>query len=115
MSRTLLYDRLKQSPRLQEVLAAARERSREHRVQVAERAIDTLLTQEVPHFGAAELTLSRQGKDRGWAPEKQGSNRNVTISFELQHIIPESADLSNILIAGNADAVTTHELPSDDE
>ena len=43
------------------------------------------------HFGAAELTLSRLGKDRGWAPEKQGS-ASVAVHFEVVHIVPEALE-----------------------
>jgi hypothetical protein len=100
--------RIRNQPELAERYAQIRELDRCKRVQRAERTIDSLL--EANHFGAAELTLSRLGKDRGWGPEKQGSS-NVAISFEVRHIIPEAATLEywehqnaiNQLTAGESD------------
>src|SRR5271167_1518255 len=101
--------RIKSQPELAERYVQIRELDRCKRVQRAERAIDSLL--EENHFGAAELTLSRLGKDRGWAPDKQGSNSQVAISFEVRHIIPEAAtpeyweaqEVTNQLTAGESD------------
>jgi hypothetical protein len=81
--------RIRNKSELAERYAQIRELDRCKRVQRAERTIDSLL--EANHFGAAELTLSRLGKDRGWALEKQGS-ANVAIRFEVVHIIPEAAE-----------------------
>ena len=86
--------RLKQKAELAEQLMQIREQARQSRVRAGETVIDNLLTTN--HFGAADLVLSRLGRDRGWAPEKQGSNSSVTISFEVNHIIPEAADPSFI-------------------
>src|SRR5271157_3294426 len=99
--------RIKSQPELAERYAQIRELDRCKRVQRAERAIDSLL--EASHFGAAELTLSRLGKDRGWGPDKQGSNSQVAISFEVQHIIQPGDDLERVL-RGESLADVTNQL-----
>ena len=101
MSPHSVFMRAQRNKAVAEALAAARLENKEKRVQKAEKAIDTLLEgcgqYGDPHFGAAELTLSRLGKDRGWGPEKQGVNSSVTVSFEVNHIIPID-ELDDVLI-----------------
>lgn len=104
--------RLRQQESLRQAYEHVRIVDREQRVQRGEKAIDTLL--EANHFGAAELTLSRLGKDRGWGPDKPGSNSNVTISFEVQHIIPEAAELGSVPITGESDAATNQLTDGED-
>jgi hypothetical protein len=93
-TRQALWLRAQHSQAVREAIVTARERAREDRVRAAESCIDRLLAKD--HFGAAEFTLSRQGRDRGWAPDKQGSHSQVAISFEVRHIIPEAADITLI-------------------
>ena len=82
--------RLRNQPELAERCAQIRELDRCKRVQRAEHAIDSLL--EANHFGAAELTLSRLGKDRGWAPPAHQINHSGTVAFQVQHIVPEALE-----------------------
>jgi hypothetical protein len=95
--------RIKSQPQLAERYAQIRELDRCKRAKRAERTIDSLL--EENHFGAAELTLSRLGKDRGWAPDKQG-NGNLAVHFEVVHIIPEAAEPGYLTMLGESDAAT---------
>ena len=83
-TRQALWLRAQRSQAVREAIVTARERTRENRVRAAESCMDRLLTKD--HFGAAELTLSRLGKDRGWGPDKQGRNSQVAIQhFHSRH------------------------------
>jgi len=97
--------RIRNQVELAERYLQIREVDRCKRVQRAEHAINSLL--KANHFGAAELVLSRLGKDRGWAPDKRNSNDNVTISFEVQHLIPEAASLDYpVVLVGESEEAT---------
>ena len=100
--------RIRNQPELAERYAQIRELDRCKRVQRAEHAIDSLL--EANHFGAAELTLSRLGKDRGWAPEKQGST-SVAVHFEVVHIVPEALEPEYWETQAEATALETAPAP----
>ena len=124
-SRQMFYDRAKHSQRIRDAITAARERHRESFVKRAETAISNLL--EENHYQAAELTLSRLGKDRGWAPDRNAGSANVHISFEVEHLIPDEyvaalaelqgsqQDTSGTLLIGQGVAGVVQASPSSDE
>ena len=95
VSANAIRKRIKGHARLHRALLEARE----NRVDRAESVIDNLL--EMNHFGAAKLTLERQGKDRGWADD---GPRSLSIAFNVERIDEPRDTDGNVL-----------ELPSDIE